>query len=80
MKLNRLKIGNGRKAQEEIVGFVLVVVIVAIIFLIFLAIFVRRPAPASAKESSAALKEEAAKEVVKKLADIPEYSWSGCTG
>jgi len=34
---------KSRKAQEEIVGFVVIVVIVAVIFLIFLSISVRQP-------------------------------------
>jgi len=40
-----------RKAQEEIVGFVLVVVIVAVIFLVFLGIYLSREKPVNAKES-----------------------------
>lgn len=40
-----------RKGQEEIVGFVLIVVIVAVIFLVFLGLFLRQRAPATAKES-----------------------------
>jgi hypothetical protein len=47
-----LKMRKNRRAQEEMVGFVLIVVIVAIIFIIFLAIFLRRGAHASAKESA----------------------------
>ena len=44
MKINR-------KGQEEMVGFVLIIVIVAVIFLVFLAIFARRDAPATQRES-----------------------------
>ena len=40
-----------KKAQEEIVGFVVVVVIVAIIFLVFLGISTRRESPATRKDS-----------------------------
>ena len=40
-----------KKGQEEIIGFVLIVVIVAIIFLIFLGISVRQQAPVTQKES-----------------------------
>jgi hypothetical protein len=36
---------RNKKAQEEMVGFVLIMVIVAIIFLVFLGIFVRNKAP-----------------------------------
>jgi hypothetical protein len=41
-----------KKAQEEIIGFVLIVVIVAIIFLVFLGIFARQKAPVTQKEST----------------------------
>ena len=40
----------GKKGQEEIVGFVLIIVIVAVVFLIFLGIFLRQK-PISASES-----------------------------
>lgn len=40
-----------KKAQEEIVGFVLIVVIVAVIFLVFLAISLRRTGSATEKDS-----------------------------
>lgn len=40
-----------KKAQEEIIGFVLVVVIVAVIFLIFLGLTVRQKSPITQKES-----------------------------
>jgi competence protein ComGC len=43
---------KNKKGQEEIIGFVLIVVIVAIIFLIFLGIFIRQKAPATQKEST----------------------------
>ena len=50
-----IRIGRGnkmnRKAQEEIVGFVLIVVIVAIIFLVFLGIMIRQPGEVTSKES-----------------------------
>ena len=36
-----------RRAQEEMVGFVMIVVIVAIVFLIFLGIFIRNRAPST---------------------------------
>lgn len=41
-----------RKGQEEILGFVLIVVIVAVVFLIFLGISVRQGAPATQKEGA----------------------------
>lgn len=41
----------GRKGQEEIVGFVLIVVLVAIIFLVFLGIYLRQKTPVNQKES-----------------------------
>ena len=40
-----------KRAQEEIVGFVLVVVIVAVIFLIFLGLTIRQKSPITQKES-----------------------------
>jgi hypothetical protein len=40
-----------KKAQEEMVGFVAVVVLVAVIFLVFLGIAIRQGAPATQKES-----------------------------
>lgn len=40
-----------KKAQEEIVGFVVIVVIVAIIFLVFLGIAIRKEAPSTRKET-----------------------------
>lgn len=43
MKINK-------KAQEEIIGFVLIVVIVAVIFLIFLGISLRNQAPVTQRE------------------------------
>lgn len=43
------KIGN--RAQEEMVGFVLIVVIVAIIFLVFLGIAFRQPGTGGGRES-----------------------------
>jgi len=49
-KSNTMKIIS-KKGQEEMVGFVLVVVIVAVIFLVFLAIFVRQITPATQKGS-----------------------------
>lgn len=49
-----MKIRNGnirKRAQEEIVGFVLIVVIVSIIFLVFLGIFIRQSPNELQKES-----------------------------
>lgn len=40
-----------KKAQEEMVGFVLVVVLVAVIFLILIGVFIRRP-PAQPQQST----------------------------
>ncbi len=42
---------NNRRGQEEIVGFVLIVVIVAVIFLVFLGITLRKAPPATEKDS-----------------------------
>ncbi|MFH0868738.1 MAG: hypothetical protein V1839_00775 [archaeon] len=42
---------TGKRGQEEIVGFVLIVVLVAIIFLIFLGITLRQKSPINQKES-----------------------------
>ncbi len=58
-----------RKAQEEIVGFVLIVVIVAIIFLVFLGIAIRQPGTTTPKES---------RDVAQFLGSIMEYT-SECT-
>jgi competence protein ComGC len=44
-------IRKSKKAQEEIVGFVLVVVIVAVIFLVFLGITIRQKSPVTQRES-----------------------------
>lgn len=44
-------IKRGRRGQEELVGFVVIVVLVAIIFLVLLAIFVRKPGVESREES-----------------------------
>ncbi len=46
-KIMRMK----KRAQEEIVGFVVIVVIVAIIFLVFLGISIRKEAPSTQKET-----------------------------
>jgi len=43
---------KSKRAQEEMVGFVLIVVLVAVIFLVFLGIFVRR-APENTQQNSA---------------------------
>ena len=40
-----------KRGQEEIMGFVMIVVVMAIVFLIFLGIFIRRPADPSLQES-----------------------------
>lgn len=40
-----------RKAQEEIIGFILIVVLVAVIFLVYLGITIRQKAPITQKES-----------------------------
>jgi hypothetical protein len=40
-----------KRAQEEIVGFVLIVVIVAVIFLVFLGMALRKAAPSTMRES-----------------------------
>lgn len=40
-----------RKGQEEIVGFVVIVVIVAVVFLVILGLYVRQKAPTTQKES-----------------------------
>lgn len=42
---------KSKKGQEEIVGFVLVVVLVAVVFLVFLGISLRQKAPVTEKES-----------------------------
>lgn len=42
---------RAKKGQEEIVGFVLIVVLVAVIFLVFLGLMIRREAPATTKDS-----------------------------
>jgi hypothetical protein len=47
MKMRKI----GKKGQEEIVGFVLIVVLVAIIFLVFLGIYLRQKTPINQKES-----------------------------
>lgn len=44
-------IRRNRRGQEEIIGFVLVVVIVAVIFLIFLGLTIRKAPSATQKES-----------------------------
>lgn len=50
-KSNKMKLRRIKKAQEEMVGFVLIVVIVAVIFLVFLAIFARRTSPVTQREN-----------------------------
>jgi len=45
-----------RKGQEEIMGFVAIVVVIAVIFLVFLGIFLRRPAEQREQESSDVLR------------------------
>lgn len=68
-----------RRAQMKIQEMAFVLVAIMIFFgMIVLVYFSVRLS--SLKESALAQREEAAKEVVKKLADIPEYSWAGCTG
>jgi len=42
---------TSKKAQEEMVGFVMIVVIVAIVFLIFLGIFIRNRAPTTSNDA-----------------------------
>lgn len=44
-------IKKNKKAQEEIIGFVLIVVLVAVIFLVFLGIVIRQNAPITQQES-----------------------------
>ena len=46
---NKMRIN--KKGQEEIVGFVLVIVLVAVIFLIFVGIFVRQDSNSTRQES-----------------------------
>jgi len=43
---------SGKKAQEEIVGFVLIIVLVAVIAVIFLGISLRQPSTANAQQST----------------------------
>jgi hypothetical protein len=51
MKKAKMKRMKNKKAQEEIIGFVLIVVIVAVIFLVFLGIAIRRTSPITQQES-----------------------------
>ena len=55
---------NDRKAQEEMVGFVLIMVIVAVVFLVILGIMIRKPA-GSEKES---------KDIYQFLESLMEYT------
>lgn len=67
---------KNRKAQEEIVGFVLVVVIVAIIFLVFLGIAVRQSEPVTQKESGDVSRFlESMMEYTTDCAIVSEYSY-----
>ncbi len=64
-KMTKIK----RKGQEEILGFVIIVVIVAVIFLVFLGISIRRTSPATQREGA---------DVSQFLRSAMEFS-SGCT-
>ena len=60
-----------KKGQEEIVGFVVIVVLVAVIFLVILGLYIRQKAPVTQKES---------KDVEQFLGSVMEYTSDCSTG
>ena len=72
---------QGKKGQMKVqeMAFVLVAIVIffAMVVMVYLAIRM-----SSLKEDATAQREESAKELARKLADIPEFSWasSGCSG
>jgi hypothetical protein len=49
--LDNKMVPKNKKAQEEMTGFVLVVIIMAVIFLVFVGIMIRKPSSVSTQES-----------------------------
>jgi len=68
-----------KKGQMKIqeMAFVLLAIIIffAMVVLVYLSIRL-----SSLKEDVGTQKEEAAREIVRKLSDIPEFSWADCSG
>ncbi len=70
---------NNKKAQMKIqeMAFVLMAIVIffAMVALVYLSIRL-----STLQQDVTAQREEATKELVRKLADIPEFSWAGCSG
>ncbi len=63
------------KIQEMAFVLIAIVVFFVLVALVYLSIRL-----AGLKEDVSAQREEAAKQLVRKLSDIPEFSWAGCPG
>ena len=63
------------KIQEMAFVLIAIVVFFAMVALVYITIRL-----SSLREDVTAQREESAKEIVRKLADIPEFSWAKCTG